>query len=147
MFNKKNDTFYNKLKFNYFRKLSSPQVSSFRIKNSSPKSGSSPPGRANSPTGSRTDNSSDSVMSKVKPMKVSHDLSVKLTDKLNGPHGDISKQGLVGVVKVAPPSPANNSSLVTASPHVVAPPRSAKPVRPSSADRFRRMVQNCRDPT
>lgn len=127
-----------------FRKFSSPQVSSFKIKNTNPKSGSSPPGRANSPTGTRTDNACEKVNPKSRPLKVSRDLSGKITDKLSGPHGDMNKQGLVGMVKVNPPT-SKTSSVVSSSPHVVAPPSSGKPVRPSSADRFRRMVQNCRD--
>lgn len=106
-------------------------------------SGSSPPGRANSPTGTKTDSSRETTTPKIRPMKVSHDLSVKITDKLSGPHGDMNKQGLVGMVKVTPPT--KNSSVMAASPHIVTPPSSAKPVRPSSADRFRRMVRNCRD--
>lgn len=126
-----------------YRKLPSPQVSSFRIKNTSPMSGSSPPGRANSPTGTKTDNSRETTTPKIRPMKVSHDLSAQITDKLSGPHGDMNKQGLVGMVKVTPPT--KNSSVMAASPHIVTPPSSAKPVRPSSADRFRRMVRNCRD--
>ncbi|XP_062600729.1 sodium-dependent lysophosphatidylcholine symporter 1-like [Saccostrea cucullata] len=121
---------------NSLKKLPPPQLSSFKIKNPSPKSGSSPTGRANSPTGTQTDNAYQTVTSKIRPVKVSHDLSVKITDKLTGPHGDVNKQGLVGMVKVNTPS---SSSVVSTSPHVVAPPTSAKSVRPSSADRFRRM--------
>ncbi|XP_048761894.2 sodium-dependent lysophosphatidylcholine symporter 1-like [Ostrea edulis] len=124
--------------FNSLKKFSSPQVSSFKIKNTNPKSGSSPPGRANSPTGTRTDNACEKVNPKSRPLKVSRDLSGKITDKLSGPHGDMNKQGLVGMVKVNPPT-LKTSSVVSSSPHVVAPPSSGKPVRPSSADRFRRM--------